>query len=303
MAFFLFSLCRFFVLYFLFKVIFIFSLLFDSFVESRCFSVVFLRTPLSVSSPVLAMGYSLLPYTWLNCSFNASAFNASSLTIDPPTCKSPMPWLSFLSFEMKVQNDFGLSVMLVVVRNWLIWDTLAERSCLMYICLMSQNSRQSSWVLVSLFIVQSLFYITRRAVASRSRQLETEWRVANYSRIGAYRTCTSGKDFPCEICAQNSESAGWWSVWYRRGIAPHVEREYEVGHWSSHVVDCEGRTAWMCRIGMWPADSGWSSTWLDWLRHSLASHCHSCLIQQLLTDRPTDNIWWICSLISCNTRS
>ena len=78
--------------------------------------------------PVLAMGYSLNSsvYTLLNCSFNASAFNESSLTIDPPTCKSPMPWLSCLSFEMKVQNDFGLSVMLVV-RNWLIWDTLPNK--------------------------------------------------------------------------------------------------------------------------------------------------------------------------------
>ena len=29
-------------------------------------------------------------------------------------------------------------------------------------------------------------------------------RVANYSQIGAYRTCTSGKGFPCKLCAQNS---------------------------------------------------------------------------------------------------
>ena len=28
--------------------------------------------------------------------------------------------------------------------------------------------------------------------------------VANYSRIGAYQTCTSGKDLPCDLCAQNS---------------------------------------------------------------------------------------------------
>ena len=87
-------------------------------------------------------------YTLLNCSFNAFAFNESSLTIDPPTCKSPMPWLSCLSFEiMKVQNDFGLSVMLVV-RNWLIWDTLSARSSLCTVFLMSQNSCQSSWFLV-----------------------------------------------------------------------------------------------------------------------------------------------------------
>ena len=97
-------------------------------------------------------GNGILPssvyiYTLLNCSFRASAFNASSLTIDPLTCKSPMPWLSCLSFEMKVQYDFGLSVMLVVM-NWLIWDTLAERSCLCTFFLMSQNSCQSSWFLV-----------------------------------------------------------------------------------------------------------------------------------------------------------
>ena len=43
------------------------------------------------------------------------------------------------------------------------------------------------------------------AVASRPRPSETEWRVANYSRIGTkYRTCTSGNDFLCELCAQNS---------------------------------------------------------------------------------------------------
>ena len=92
-------------------------------------------------------GNGILPssvYTLLNFSFRASAFNASAVTIDPLTCKSPMPWLSCLSFEMKVQNDFGLSVMLVV-RNWLIWDTLAERSCLCTVFLMSQNSCQSSW--------------------------------------------------------------------------------------------------------------------------------------------------------------
>ena len=42
------------------------------------------------------------------------------------------------------------------------------------------------------------------AVASRPRQSETEGRVPNYSRIGAYRTWTSGNDYPCELCAQNS---------------------------------------------------------------------------------------------------
>ena len=97
-----------------------------------------------------SFGSGILPsavYTLLNCSFNASAFNESSLTIDPPTCKSPMPWLSFLSFEMKVQNDFGLSVMLVV-RNWLIWDTMEARRSLCTLFLMSQNSCQSSWFLV-----------------------------------------------------------------------------------------------------------------------------------------------------------
>ena len=41
------------------------------------------------------------------------------------------------------------------------------------------------------------------AAVSRPRQSETEWRLANCSRIGAYRTCTSGNDFPCELCAQN----------------------------------------------------------------------------------------------------
>ena len=99
--------------------------------------------------PDLAMVYSFLlyNYTLWNCSFTASAFNASALTIDPLTCKSPMPWLSCLSFEMKVQNDFGLSVMLVV-RNWLICDTLTERSCSCTFFLMSQNSCQSSWFLV-----------------------------------------------------------------------------------------------------------------------------------------------------------
>ena len=47
------------------------------------------------------------------------------------------------------------------------------------------------------------------AVASLPRQSETEWRVSNYSRIGAYRTYTSGKDFPCELCAQNSGDVSW----------------------------------------------------------------------------------------------
>ena len=43
------------------------------------------------------------------------------------------------------------------------------------------------------------------SVASQPRQSETEGRVTNYSRIGAYRTCTcGGNDFPCELCAQNS---------------------------------------------------------------------------------------------------
>ncbi len=45
------------------------------------------------------------------------------------------------------------------------------------------------------------------AVASRPRQSETEWRLANYGRIGAYRTRTSGKDFPRKMCAQNSGDA------------------------------------------------------------------------------------------------
>ena len=44
-----------------------------------------------------------------------------------------------------------------------------------------------------------LIYEIKRAVASRSRQSETELRVANYSRIGTYRRSTSGKDFPCEL--------------------------------------------------------------------------------------------------------
>ena len=45
------------------------------------------------------------------------------------------------------------------------------------------------------------------AVARRSRHSETEWIVTDYSRIGAYRTWTSGKDFPSELCAQNSGDA------------------------------------------------------------------------------------------------
>ena len=45
------------------------------------------------------------------------------------------------------------------------------------------------------------------AVARRSRHSETEWTVTDYSRIGAYRTWTSGKDFPSELCAQNSGDA------------------------------------------------------------------------------------------------
>ena len=47
------------------------------------------------------------------------------------------------------------------------------------------------------------------AVASRPRQSETEWRVTNYSLIGAYRTGTYGNDFPCELCAQNSGDISW----------------------------------------------------------------------------------------------
>ena len=43
------------------------------------------------------------------------------------------------------------------------------------------------------------------AVASRHRQSETECRVAHYSRIGAYRTCTYDMDFPRMLCAQNSD--------------------------------------------------------------------------------------------------
>ena len=45
------------------------------------------------------------------------------------------------------------------------------------------------------------------AVDSMSRvDLDSQKRsgVANYSRIGAYRTCTSVKDFRHELCAQNS---------------------------------------------------------------------------------------------------
>ena len=45
------------------------------------------------------------------------------------------------------------------------------------------------------------------AVARRSRHSETEWTVTDYSRIGAYRTWTSGKDFPSELCAQNGGDA------------------------------------------------------------------------------------------------
>ena len=41
-------------------------------------------------------------------------------------------------------------------------------------------------------------------VASRPRQSETELRIAHYSRIGAYRTCTCVDDLPCELCAQDS---------------------------------------------------------------------------------------------------
>ena len=66
---------------------------------------------------VLEMVYFVLPYigpTLLNCSFKASAFNESSLTIDPLTCKSPMPSLSWLSSEMKVHDDFGLYPMRMV---------------------------------------------------------------------------------------------------------------------------------------------------------------------------------------------
>ena len=42
------------------------------------------------------------------------------------------------------------------------------------------------------------------AVASRSRQSETERKVADYSRIDTYRTCTSGKYFSVRaLCAES----------------------------------------------------------------------------------------------------
>ena len=41
-------------------------------------------------------------------------------------------------------------------------------------------------------------------VAGQSRQSEMELRVANYSGLGVYRRYTSGKDFPCILCVQNS---------------------------------------------------------------------------------------------------
>ena len=46
----------------------------------------------------------------------ASAFCLSSLIMFPAILRSPIPWLSCLSLEMKLQNAFVLSV-IVVVRN------------------------------------------------------------------------------------------------------------------------------------------------------------------------------------------
>ena len=71
----------------------------------------------------------------------------------------------------------------------------------MFTSVMFRHNRIAYYCFYIKFRMQ--FFCTRRAtlaVASRSRQSE----VADYSRIGAYRTCTSGKDFPCEHCAQNS---------------------------------------------------------------------------------------------------
>ena len=62
------------------------------------------------------------------------------------------------------------------------------------------------------------------AVARRSRHSETEWTVTDYSRIGAYRTWTSGKDFPSELCAQNSGDASPVST----GKVITIEQAYVV---------------------------------------------------------------------------
>ena len=88
--------------------------------------------------------------------------------------------------------------------NHIVTKRISARQSGMFTAVMFRHNRIAYYCFYITFRMK--FFYTRRAthaVASRSRQSEMEL-VADYSRIGAYRTCTSGKDFPCEHCAQNS---------------------------------------------------------------------------------------------------
>ena len=85
-------------------------------------------------------------------------------------------------------------------------------------CSWNPDGEMSALAFFKLLGVRSL------AVARWSRHSETEWTVTDYSRIGAYRTWTSGKDFPSELCAQNSGDASPVST----GKVITIEQAYVV---------------------------------------------------------------------------